>query len=285
MSDGAAGILNGQVIVITGATRGIGREIALECGRRGGTVVVVGRTESAVPGSPLPGSVDDTVHELRALGATTLGIRADVSNADDTDQLIARTLAEFGRCDVLVNNAAFSSNGSMLEMPWHRWERAFRVQVVAPHQMCHGFLPGMRDRGEGRILNISTGASQKILPGLGLYSASKLAMERWSDYLDYELNDVETSGVAVNTLRVDRLVATEGWYYIAETRGIELATGGSPEAIPVTAESVADVAVWMIERPTSWSGNTVDFHDVLALGGPALVELEVADALAATRAR
>jgi hypothetical protein len=76
--------------------------------------------------------------------------------------------------------------------------------------------------------------------------------------------------VSFNTLRVDRLVATEGWQLIAATDGIELATGGRPDAIPITAASTAGVVVWMAMQPVGWSGHTVGFDDVVALGGPAV---------------
>lgn len=124
------------------------------------------------------------------------------------------------------------------------------------------------------MLNISTGASQKVMIGVGLYSAGKLAMERWAEYLDFELQLRDEQRVAVNTLRVDRVVATEGWRYIAATRGVEMATAGSPEAVPVTTESVASVAAWMLEQPVTFRGNTLDFAAAEALGAPRVVDLD-----------
>lgn len=266
--------LTGRVSVVTGATRGIGRQIALGLAARGSDLVVVGRTSSADGGDrPLPGSIEDTVDEARGLGANAIGVQANLADEAQTDEVVRRTLDGFGRCDILVNNAAYTSNGPMLEVPWHRWLRAFRVNVVAPHQLCHGFVPGMTERGDGAVLNISTGASQRPLVGLGMYSASKIALERWAESLD-----LETTAIAVNTLRVNRLVATEGWQHIAATQPAEVAYGGgSPDTVPVTAESVAAAALWMLGRPTTWSGHTVDFEDIVRLGGPELVAYERPD--------
>lgn len=266
--------LRGRVVVVTGATRGIGRAIVDSVAEAGASVVVVGRTTRENPHSSMPGSVEDVVDELVTThGVPAIGVVADLSDEEQTEAIVERTIEAFGRCDVLVNNAAYNSAGSMLGVPWRRWGRAFRVQVVAPHQLCHGFAPGMIERGEGAVVNISTGASQRHLTGFGLYSASKLAMECWSDYFAAEL---APSGVAVNTLRVDRIVATEGWYHTAATRGMEVASGGADVIAPITSESVADTVMWMLGRPASWTGNTVGFDDAMALGGP-VVQLAALD--------
>jgi len=266
--DGTQPRLDDKVVVITGATRGIGRAVADRVAAAGASVVIVGRTRRESPHSSLPGSVEDVVDELvTTFGIPAIGVVADLSDEGETAAIVDRTLDAFGRCDILINNAAYNSAGSMLGVPWHRWGRAFRVQVVAPHQLCHGFAPGMLQRGGGTILNVSTGASQSLLTGFGLYSTSKLAMERWSDYLAAE---VAPGGVAVNTLRVDRIVATEGWYHTAATRGMEVASGGAEVIAPITSESVADTVMWMLDRPASWTGNTVNFDDAMALGGPVI---------------
>lgn len=253
------------VAVVTGATRGIGRHIALALASQGAHVVVVGRTARAEPHSTLAGSVEDTVDELAALGVDALGVQADLTDVEATQRIVDATLSHHGRCDIVVNNAAYTSNGPMLAVPWHRWQRAFRVQVVAPMQLCQGFVPGMIECGRGRILNVGSGASQAMTPGLALYATSKLAMESWSDNLALELAD---HAIAVNTLRVDRIVATEGWHHVADTQGIEVATGGAGvDAVMQPADAAAH-AVWMLRQPLTWSANTVGFDDITALGGP-----------------
>jgi NAD(P)-dependent dehydrogenase (short-subunit alcohol dehydrogenase family) len=258
--------LAGKVVVVTGATRGIGRAVAERAAATGASVVVVGRTGRGHDVPSLPGSVDDVVDMLvTTYGTPALGIVADLCDEEATAAIVERTLAAFGRCDVLVNNAAYTSNGPLLGVPWHRWGRAFRVQVVAPQQLVGGFAPGMIERGEGRVVNVSSGASQATTPGLGLYATSKLAMERWSDFLAAEL---AASGIAVNTLRVDRIVATEGWYHVAATQGIEVASGGAEVVAPITSRSAAETVLWMLSRPTGWTGHTVGFDSAMALGGP-----------------
>jgi citronellol/citronellal dehydrogenase len=260
--------LSQSVVVVTGATRGIGRHVALALGDVEATVVVVGRTSSSQPHSSLPGSVEATVEAIQSRGSEALGIQADLSDEAATQRIVDETLAAFGRCDGLVNNAAYTSNGPLMAIPWGRWQKAFRVQVVAPLQLCQGFLPGMLQRGLGSVVNVSTGASQSLSPNLALYSTSKLAMERWSDYVDFELAG---QGVAVNTLRIDRLVATEGWRHIAETQGIEIATGGGEANEVMDPPEAARHVLWMLQQPPEWSGNTVGFDEISALGGPPTV--------------
>jgi NAD(P)-dependent dehydrogenase (short-subunit alcohol dehydrogenase family) len=262
------GNLAGAVAVVTGATRGIGRATASALGRAGARVVVVGRSGSAAPHPSLPGTVDSMVAELTAAGVEALGVQADLADSEQTQAIVDRTLSWQGRCDILVNNAAFTSNGPILTVPWRRWQTAFRLQVVAPLQLCQGFVPGMLERGSGRVLNISSGASQSLTPGLGLYSTSKLAMERWNDSMDLELGE---AGVAFNTLRVDRLVGTEGFRYVLDTQGEEVATAGAGIDSVMDPADAAAHALWMLAQPTDWTGQTMGFDDISAAGGPSVL--------------
>jgi len=259
--------LDGAVAVVTGATRGIGRAVALALGRAGSEVVVVGRSGQASPDPRLPGTVDEMVAKLAAEGVEALAVQADLSDPDQTQRIVERSLAWRGRCDILINNAAFTSNGPIMAVPWRRWQKAFRVQVVAPLQLCQGFVPGMVERGGGRVLNVSSGAAQSLTPGLALYSTSKLAMERWSDYMSLELPG---TGVAINTLRVDRIVATEGFHYVLETQGEDVATGGQGMSGVMSPDEAAAHVLWMVSQPLSWTGHTVGFEDITRAGGPSV---------------
>jgi NAD(P)-dependent dehydrogenase (short-subunit alcohol dehydrogenase family) len=265
MSGSDDGRLDGVVAAVTGATRGIGRAVALALGRVGADVVVVGRSGQASPDPRLPGTVDEMVAVLASAGVEALAVQADLSDPDQTEQIVERCLAWRGRCDVLINNAAFTSNGPIMTVPWRRWQKAFRVQVVAPLQLCQGFIPGMIERGAGRVVNVSSGAARSLTPGLALYSASKLAMERWSDYMNLELLGM---GVAINTLRVDRIVATEGFQYVLETQGEDVATGGQGMSGVMSSDEAAAHVLWMVSQPLIWTGHTVGFEDIARAGGP-----------------
>jgi citronellol/citronellal dehydrogenase len=257
--------LRDAVAVVTGATRGIGKQAAWALGRAGARIVIVGRTSASAPNPHLPGTVEGVAGELAAANIDARFVQANLVDVDATEAIVERTLEWYGRCDVLVNNAAYTSNGPIVDVPWRRWQNAFRVQVVAPLQLCQGFVPGMLERGCGRVVNISSGASQSDSANLALYSVSKLAMERWSDYMNLELGG---RGVSFNTLRVDRLVATEGWQYVADTQGIDIATGGRGVSSVMSSEQAGAHIAWMVGQPASWSGNTLGFEDITRLGGP-----------------
>ena len=150
--------LEGRVAIVTGASRGIGRQIAIELARRGMTVVVAARTVD--PHRRLPGTIGDTVAAIEAAGGTALAVRTDVTVVEDLEQLVATAATEFGRIDVLVNNAAEtnSSAAPIDEMPRETWTHEFDVNVHAPFTLIAAVLPHMRALGGGLIVNITSGA-------------------------------------------------------------------------------------------------------------------------------
>lgn len=254
--------LKGAVAVVTGATRGIGKATAVALGRAGANVVVVGRTSETKPNPKLAGTLEGVCAEMTAEGLQARPIQADLRDAASTQAIVDKTLEWFGRCDVLVNNAAYTANGPIDTVPWSRWETSFRLQVVAPMQLCQGFVPGMIERGSGRVLNVSSGASLSLTPNLANYSVSKQAMERWNEYMNLELGG---KGVSFNTLRVDRLVATEGWYYVYENQGEEIATAGQGMSSMTQPEEAAGYVLAMINKPSDWSGHALGYEEAAAL--------------------
>src|SRR5262245_59504172 len=154
--------LTDAVTVITGATRGIGREAALTFGRAGAKVVIVGRTTDDSPHQVLAGTLESVLAELHGEGIDARSLQADLLDEDQTQSIVDRTLEWYGRCDVLVNNAAYTSNGPILQVPWGRWQKGMRVHVTAPLQLVQGFVPGMLERGSGRVVNVSSSAAAAL---------------------------------------------------------------------------------------------------------------------------
>ena len=200
--------LEGAVTVVTGATRGIGKAAALELGRAGAELVIVGRSTKERPDPFAPGTLEEVVEQFNGEGIEAIGVQADLLDPAQVNTVIERTLEWRGRCDVLVNNAGYTSNGPIMEVPPRRWQNGFQMQVTTPLQLVQGFVPGMFERGTGRVLNIGTRAAREFLDNMGLYGVSKTAQERMTGFLDFEVGG---RGVSFNVFCVDTVVTTEGW--------------------------------------------------------------------------
>jgi NAD(P)-dependent dehydrogenase (short-subunit alcohol dehydrogenase family) len=259
--------VDGAVAVVTGATRGIGHVTAVALARAGARVVVVGRTQTAGSGRSQAGSLDEVVEEITAAGGEARGLQADLTDGAATQRIVDQTLGWYGRCDILVNNAAYTSNGGILDVPWTRWEKGFRVQAVAPLQLVQGFAPSMLERGAGRVVNVSSGAAAAFTPGLALYSVTKAAMERLTAYLDLELGG---RGISVNALHIEIGVTTETWKIVRDTQGADLVSLGGEVSETATPEAIASQIEWMVRQPGAWRGNVIDCRSVAALGGPGI---------------
>jgi NAD(P)-dependent dehydrogenase (short-subunit alcohol dehydrogenase family) len=150
--------LHGKVAVVTGSSRGIGKRIALTLARSGADIVLSART--AEPGqSKLPGTINETAEEVRALGVKALPIRADLTVRDDVRRLYQTALEQFGRIDVLINNAAYIGRGmfeSFLDTPLDSWDKHLGVDLIASIISIQMTLPQMMARKSGAIICLTT---------------------------------------------------------------------------------------------------------------------------------
>lgn len=204
------GVLRGQVAVVTGASRGIGEAIALRYAMEGARVVVAARTVEAAE-HYLPGTIMATVERIRAAGGEAIAVRADLARREDRDELIRQAEAAFGPVDILVNNAAITYFMPVAEFTERRFQLMMEVQVHAPFELAQRVLPGMKARGGGWILNISSHAAihpDKTQPGRGgtVYGMCKAALERFTTGLAQEVYE---DNIGVNVISPG-LVATPG---------------------------------------------------------------------------
>jgi NAD(P)-dependent dehydrogenase (short-subunit alcohol dehydrogenase family) len=178
-----------RVAVVTGASRGLGLEIARAYVAAGATVVVTGRDEATLSAA---------VGTLRAAGAQVEAVRADVSVPEDCARVVAATEDRFGPVTVLVNNAGvYGPMGAVEDVDWGEWARAIEINLYGPVLMCRAVLPGMRARGYGKIVNLSGGGATAPLPNISAYAAAKAAVVRLTETFAEELRG---SGVDVNAI-------------------------------------------------------------------------------------
>jgi NAD(P)-dependent dehydrogenase (short-subunit alcohol dehydrogenase family) len=208
------GLLRGRTALITGASRGIGVAIAERLAAEGATVAISARTVE--PGTNrFAGTLPETIDQITAIGGEAVAIQADLSVPEDRERLIAQAESALGRIDILVNNAAVTWFMPIADFSAKRRQLMFEVQVFAPMDLARLVLPGMAGRGQGWILNISSGASRhpSVPPGAQwqaggtVYGMCKAALERLTTGLAAE---VWAANVAVNVLSPSRVVPTPG---------------------------------------------------------------------------
>jgi meso-butanediol dehydrogenase / (S,S)-butanediol dehydrogenase / diacetyl reductase len=221
--------LENKVAIVTGAGQGIGRGIARAYAREGAAVVVAELKEHRAA---------RTADEIRELGGRTLALATDVSRREAVFEMVRRTVAEFGRLDVLVNNAGGpvvrSNDPRALWVESHddeSWDATLLLNLTACYWAAKAALPAMLRQGYGRIINVGSGYSLVGASGLSAYTAAKHAIVGFTRALAME---VGTRGVTVNCLR-------PGW---TNTRLVDwsivgMMTGRSAEEARAHAEGLA----------------------------------------------
>src|SRR3954454_15017229 len=165
--------VEGKRIVVTGASSGIGRTLALKIGEAGGTVMLVSRTRE---------KLEEVAREVEELGGTAHVHPADLSDLEDIERLAKEILDEHGRVDVLVNNAGRSIRRSLAASydRFHDYERTMKLNYFGALKLIMGFMPGMRERKSGHIINVSSIGVQTNTPRFSAYVASKAALDAFS---------------------------------------------------------------------------------------------------------
>ncbi len=197
--------LEGKVAIVTGASRGIGKAIALALAGEGARVVVAARTERE--GGPLPGTIHKTADEIRASGGYALAIKTDVTKEESVEELARKTLQEYGAIDILVNNAGITLPGKVLDLPVKRWDLVIAVNLRGTFLCTKAVLPTMVKRRSGSIINLSSVVGTRMIMFDVAYGVAKAAIERFTHGLAEELKEYN---IAVNAL-CPSLTDTEGF--------------------------------------------------------------------------
>jgi NAD(P)-dependent dehydrogenase (short-subunit alcohol dehydrogenase family) len=198
--------LAGRVVLVTGASSGIGRAVAAQVGRHGGRVLLVSRTADRLA---------DLRAEIEAAGGQAWSYPTDLSDMDACERMAARVLEEHGRVDILINNAGRSIRRSLAQSldRFHDFERTMRLNYFGAVKLMLALVPGMRERGGGHVINISSIGVQAYPPRFGAYVASKSALAALSRCIQPELAD---DGVAVTNIHMPLvrtpMIAPTGMY-------------------------------------------------------------------------
>ena len=222
------GKLDGRVAIVTGASRGIGEQIALLFATEGAKVVCAARTVNDGDHRMLEGSISTTVRKVREAGGQAIAVATDVSSEADCIKLVQAAKDAFGPVDILINNAALNWYIPVVDYDVKKWMKAFAVDVHGPFMMSKYVLPGMMELRRGAIVNISSGAA--IGPGRGpygtkgnrhggtLYGAAKAALERFTQGLAQE---VESYNISVAAVSPSQVVPTPGTVHHKLVTGLD----------------------------------------------------------------
>ena len=263
--------LRDEVVMVTGASSGVGEATALEVARRGATVLCVARRRP---------ELDRVVAQVRADGGTAHGYCCDLTDATAVDALLARVVAEHGRVDRLVNNAGRSIRRS-LELSYdrvHDFERTMAVNYFGPVRLTLGLLPGMRSRGHGHVVNVVTWGVQLKAPKFAAYIASKTALDSFARIAGREAwhDGVTFTNVRLDLVRTDMIAATDA-YRRAPAKTPEQAAAMVVRALedrPVTVSTLAGrvgevlnlVAPRLSDAGWGWAASRVPDSEAARLG-------------------
>ncbi len=254
--------LAGKVVVITGASRGVGKQAALDFARRGAHVVLAARTVEA--DVKLPGTIGETLAQIEALGGQAIAVATDLASEAGLKALVDAAVARFGGVDILINNAAATTGDiwgkPFLDLTREEWEYQFAVNTHAPFTLTQLCVPIMEVRGGGRIVNLSTGSGEVFrqseeMPKLGAvggfslavpgYYCSKRALDRFGNCMAPELHAKNIAIIGVHP----GLVATELVVIRVKEMGLD-----DSVAVPMTVPSRMLVYFAACENPWEYTG-------------------------------
>ena len=258
--------LTGKVVIITGASRGIGRDMAVELAEAGANIVVTARSET-VTDPRLPGTIYTVAKEVEERGAKALPVKVDITKDDEIEGMVAKTMETFGRVDALINNAAILIPGTLRSVQPRHLDLIWRVDLRGYLIAMKAVLDPIKQSGGGHIINISSRAA--VFPGPGPYNEEQVAragrgafygmvkagLERFSQGLAMEL---QPDNIAVNVLSPQGRIKTPGNIWAENDRD-------NPNLDFEIAVAMGKSARWILEQdPRAFTGNILFDEDVVA---------------------
>ena len=236
------GVLKGKAVIVTGASKGIGAEIAKELGRAGASVTVNFATDRA--------GAEKTMREIREHGGQAITVKANVSVRSDVEYLFVESNKEFGRIDVVVNNAGVYSFGPLESVKEEEFTRQFQTNVLGALLMSQEAIKHFPSAGAS-IINIGTAGTQAVLPGTVLYTSTKAALDSITRVLAKELgprqirvNSINPGGTETEGAHAIGLMGTDFQKHLVTQT--PLGRFGQPSDIgPIAVFLASDAARWL----------------------------------------
>lgn len=230
--------LQGQVAVVTGAGRGIGRACALALAQAGADVALTARTQA---------DIDAVAGEIRALGRRAIAVAGDVNDDAARERVVAQTVAELGKLTLLVNNAGGSGPNDPLKMSPDEFAAALDWNVVPAYAFIQKCVPHMRAAGGGAVVNISSVAARYIQKNFSVYSAAKAALNKLTCNLAQDFGpDVRINAVEPGTILTDALKP-----YLTPERSARMGDS-TPLGRLGQPEDIAAAALFLCSPASAW---------------------------------
>lgn len=203
-------MLKDKVAIVTGASRGIGKAIAMGLAREGAHVVVAARSDQEKD-ERFPGTIYKTADEIEKLGRRALSVKCDITSEESVNGMVDAALKELGTIDILVNNAGVAFYYPVVETPLKKWEIVLNVNLKGVFLCSKAVLPTMMEKKSGAIINISSLAGEErdegTVPTGVAYGVAKAGVDRFTWGLATEVGKYN---IAVNCLKPKKVVSTEG---------------------------------------------------------------------------
>lgn len=239
--------IHGSVAIITGAGRGVGRELALTLAREGASVVLGARTAE---------EIERVAEEVRAAGGQAEAVAADIRTETGANALAERARSRFGRIDALVNNAGIGGGGPVERLSLDTWHTILETNLTGAFLCSRAVLPAMRQQGSGHIIMINSGAGKQGYAGMAAYSASKFGLLGFAQALAQEVGD---AGIKVCTITPGSILSDFSGH------------GPHPGAKYLLPSDVADAVLYLLaqsERAWTQEMNLWPFKVFVPYGSP-----------------
>jgi len=243
---GSTNLLEGKAALVTGASKGVGKGIALELARLGANVAVNYNSDAK--------GADGAVAEIRKLGRDAVSIQADIGVADQVNRMFDQALARFPRLHIHVNNAGVQTWKPLLELEEQEWDRVIRTNLKGCFLCTQRAARHMKDNGGGAIINIGSGCNKLAFPNLVDYTASKGGIEMFTKVAAVELgrHRIRVNCVAPGSIEIERTKNEAGDYSGTWSKLTPLGRIGTPLDVARVVAFLASDAAEFVSGQTIW---------------------------------